>query len=158
MDKFYYPVDFVVLDTEPIASGPNNVPIILGRPFLATANAIINFRNGVMQLTFGNMTLELNIFHLSNKHKLVEDKKKEADEICSVGQNTGKPEALKLQEELVNQDEVVEWELSATITLAEPLVNPKSPSEKKVNKKESSIKAVAHATAGVKELLLLYPP
>ena len=71
VDKFYYPVDFVVLDTEPMASGPNHVPIILGRQFLATANAIINFRNGVMQLPFGNMTLELNIFHLSNKHKLV---------------------------------------------------------------------------------------
>ena len=28
VDKFYYPVDFVVLDTEPIASGPNHVPII----------------------------------------------------------------------------------------------------------------------------------
>ena len=44
VEKFYYPVDFVVLDTEPIASGPNHVPIILGRPFLATANAIINCR------------------------------------------------------------------------------------------------------------------
>ena len=42
IDKFYYPVDFVLLDTEPIASEPNHVPIILGRPFLATANAIIN--------------------------------------------------------------------------------------------------------------------
>ena len=42
VDKFYYPMDFVVLDTEPIASGPSHVPIILGRPFLATANAIIN--------------------------------------------------------------------------------------------------------------------
>ena len=52
VDKFYYPVDFVVLDTEPIANGLNHVPIILGRPFLATANAIINCRNGVMQLTF----------------------------------------------------------------------------------------------------------
>ena len=30
--------------------------------------AIINCRNGVMQLTFGNMTLELNIFHLSKRH------------------------------------------------------------------------------------------
>ena len=39
VDKFYYLVDFVVLDTEPIASGPNHVPIILGRPFLATSNA-----------------------------------------------------------------------------------------------------------------------
>ena len=36
VDKFYYPLDFVVLDTEPVAVGPNYVPIILGRPFLAT--------------------------------------------------------------------------------------------------------------------------
>ncbi|RVW71456.1 hypothetical protein CK203_057570 [Vitis vinifera] len=62
VDKFYYPVDFVVLDTDPVVKGTNYVPIILGRPFLATSNAIINCRNGVMQLAFGNMTLELNIF------------------------------------------------------------------------------------------------
>ena len=68
VDKFYYPVDFVVLDTEPAAARANYVPIILGRPFLATSNAIINCRNGFMQLTFGNMTLELNIFHLCKKH------------------------------------------------------------------------------------------
>ena len=68
VDKFYYPVDFVVLDTEPVAIGANHLKIILGRPFLATSNVIINYRNGVMQLTFGNMTLELNIFHLSKKH------------------------------------------------------------------------------------------
>ena len=73
VDKFYYPVDFVVLDTELVAAGANYVPIILGRPFLATPNAIINCRNGVMQLTFGNMTLELNIFHLSKKHMQPED-------------------------------------------------------------------------------------
>ena len=42
VEKFYYPVDFVVLDTEPAATGANYVPIILGRPFLATSNAIIN--------------------------------------------------------------------------------------------------------------------
>ena len=80
VDKFYYSVDFVVLDTEPAVTGANYVPIILGRPFLATYNAIINFRNGVMQLTFGNMTLELNIFHLSKKHMLlVEDG---LEEVC----------------------------------------------------------------------------
>ena len=151
-------MDFVVLDTEPIASGPNHVPIILGRPFLSTANAIINCRNGVMQLTFGNMTLELNIFHLSNKHKLKEDEKKGADEVCSAGQNAGKPKAPKLQVELVNQDEVVEWELSTSVTPAEPMVSPKSPSEKKFNKNELSMKVVAQATAGVKELLLFDPP
>ena len=30
VDKFYSPVDFVVLDTEPVAVGANYVPIILG--------------------------------------------------------------------------------------------------------------------------------
>ena len=109
VDKFYYPVDFVVLDTEPIASGPNHVPIILGRPFLATANAIINCRNGVMQLTFGNMTLELNIFHLNHKHKGVENENQGTDEVCSVDQNAGKPNVHKLQE-VANQDEAVVWE------------------------------------------------
>ena len=157
VDKFYYPVDFVVLDTEPIASGPNHVPIILGRPFLATANAIINYRNGVMQLTFGNMTLELNIFHLSNRHKLVEDGKQGADEVCSIGQNAGKPKAPKLQAELVNQSEAVNWESAASVIPAEPMVSPTSPSEKKFNKKEPSMKATAQATVGVKELLLLDP-
>ena len=80
VDRFYYPVDFVVLDTEPVAIGPNHVPIILGRPFLATSNAIINCRNGVMQLTFGNMTLELNIFHLGKRHMHSEEG--DFEEVC----------------------------------------------------------------------------
>ena len=134
VDKFYYPVDFVVLDTEPIACGPNHVPIILGRPFLATSNAIINCRNGVMQLTFGNMNLEPNIFHLSNKHKLPEGDKQGVDEVCSMGQNTGKPNAPKLQEELVKEGEVVDWELAASITPAELIVSPTSPNERSSTK------------------------
>ena len=82
VDKFYYPVDFVVLDTKLEVAGANYVPIILGRPLLATSNAIINCRNGVMQLTFGNMTLELNIFHFSKKHMLlVEDG---LEEVCII--------------------------------------------------------------------------
>ena len=97
IDKFYYLVDFVVLDTEAIASEPNHVPIILGRPFLATANAIINFRNGVMQLTFGNMTLELNIFHLNNKQELLEHENPITDEVVSNGQYAGKKSAQELQ-------------------------------------------------------------
>ena len=104
VDKFYYPVDFVVLDIEPIENGPNHVPIILGRPFLATSNAIINCRNGVMQLTFGNMTLELNIFHLNNKHKLGETENQVTDEVCSVGQKAGKLNVQELKE-IANQGE-----------------------------------------------------
>ena len=82
VDKFYYPIDFVVLDTEPVTVGANYVPIILGRPFLATSNAIINFRNGVMQLTFGNMTLELIIFHLRKKH--MQPMKEGPEEVCII--------------------------------------------------------------------------
>ena len=52
VDKFYYPVDFVVHDTEPVVVGANYVPFILGRPFLATSNAIINYRNGVFTAHF----------------------------------------------------------------------------------------------------------
>ena len=97
IDKFYYPVDFVVLDTEPMVEGTHQVPIILGRPFLATSNAIINYRNGVMHLTFGNMTLELNIFHLSNKDKPVEDEDQKAEEVSLSGIGIGKHSAHKLQ-------------------------------------------------------------
>jgi hypothetical protein len=61
VDKFIYPVDFIILDTQPVEAC-NSIPVILGRPFLATSNALINCRNGLMELSFGNMTLEMNIF------------------------------------------------------------------------------------------------
>ncbi|XP_062164934.1 uncharacterized protein LOC133871512 [Alnus glutinosa] len=50
-------------DTKPISHSSIDVPVILGRPFLATSNALINCRNGIIKLTFGNMTVELNIFN-----------------------------------------------------------------------------------------------
>ena len=156
VDKFYYPVDFVVLDTEPIENEPNHVPIILGRPFLATANAVINCRNGVMQLTFGNMTLELNIFHLNNKHKLGETGDQVTDEVCSVGQNAGKLNVQELQEK-ANQGEAGVLVLPSVAT-ARKLLNSESTSGKKSNHGKSNIKAAAKATAGVEEILLLDPP
>ncbi|XP_024021736.1 uncharacterized protein LOC112091708 [Morus notabilis] len=58
VDKFYYPVDFLVLDTQSVVDMESSIPIILGRPFLATANALINCRNGLMKISFRNMTLE----------------------------------------------------------------------------------------------------
>ena len=159
VEKFYYPMDFVVLNTEPIAVGPNHVPIILGMIFLATSNVIINCRNGVMQLTFGNMTMELNIFHLSNKHKPAGDERQGLDEVCLIGPSSGKPNAHKLQEELVKKSEAVDGELTASVTPKEPMIPPAPPSEKKLNTKGLSMKATAaHFTAGVKEFLLLDPP
>jgi len=63
VDKFIYHVDFIVLDTQPVEAC-NSIPVILGLPFLATSNALINCRNGLMKLSFGNMTLEMNIFNI----------------------------------------------------------------------------------------------
>ena len=67
IEQFYYPVDFIVLDYQPVLYFSVHTPIILGRHFLATTNVLINCRNGSMQLTFGSMTLELNIFHVAKQ-------------------------------------------------------------------------------------------
>jgi len=60
VDKFIYPVDFIVLDTQPVEA----FHVILGRSFLATSNVLINCRDGLMKLSFGNMTLKMNIFNI----------------------------------------------------------------------------------------------
>ena len=159
VDKFYYPVNFVVLDTEPMAEDTNQVPIILGRPFLATSNAIINFRNGVMQLTFGNMSLELNIFHLGSKHKLGEEQEQESDEDCLIGLSAGKHSAHKLQEELMKNSEAVDEELTASVTPPTPLIPQAPPDGKMLITKGQKMKSNAtHLTASMEELLLLDPP
>ena len=61
VDKFYYPVDFVVLDLKG-AKPCKGSDLILGCPFLATCNAISNCRDGQLKISFGNMKIELNIF------------------------------------------------------------------------------------------------
>ena len=56
--SFIFPVDFVILDMEE----DREVPIILGRPFLATSNAIINVKKGNVTLEFDEDKLTFNIF------------------------------------------------------------------------------------------------
>ena len=64
VDKFYFPMDFFVLDTQPVVNQGTQFPVILSRPFLATTNAIIHCRGGLMTLSFGNMIVNLNIFNV----------------------------------------------------------------------------------------------
>ncbi|XP_063942851.1 uncharacterized protein LOC135150471 [Daucus carota subsp. sativus] len=64
---FIFPIDFVVLETQTVSNPKNQIPIISGRPFLATSNALINCRNGSMKLIFGNMTIKLNIFNVGKE-------------------------------------------------------------------------------------------
>ncbi|XP_021839279.2 uncharacterized protein [Spinacia oleracea] len=57
--KFYIPVDFVVLDIEE----DNQIPIILGRPFLHTAGAVIDVKKGRQTLTVGDDKVSFNLSH-----------------------------------------------------------------------------------------------
>ena len=156
IDKFYYPVDFVVLDTKPKASEPNHVPIILGRPFLATANAIINCWNGVMQLTFGNMTLELNIFHLNDNPNLLETENHITDEVVSIDQCVGKQSAQENQGVISPGDE--EKLVLPTTPTASQLLNSTAITEEQFNIWPPNIMEPAQATAWVEEIILLDPP
>nr|GEU96418.1 reverse transcriptase domain-containing protein [Tanacetum cinerariifolium] len=56
VDKFILPIDFVILDMPE----DSRVPIILGRPFLATARAMIDSFNKKITLKKGGMTVVLN--------------------------------------------------------------------------------------------------
>ncbi|XP_022158940.1 uncharacterized protein LOC111025396 [Momordica charantia] len=46
VDKFIFPADFIVIDYE----ADNEIPIILGRPFLATSRALIDRHNGELTM------------------------------------------------------------------------------------------------------------
>ncbi|KAI3799078.1 hypothetical protein L1987_34368 [Smallanthus sonchifolius] len=83
--EFYYPGDFLVLDYAPLAKEEPRV--ILGRPFLATANAQINCRTGTVDMTFGKRKLNINIFSNSFTYS-VENKCSKA-----VTTNVGHPRA-----------------------------------------------------------------
>ena len=43
MGEFIYHVDFVVLETESVANSDTQIPVIVGRSFLATSNALIEW-------------------------------------------------------------------------------------------------------------------
>ncbi|CAN6446776.1 unnamed protein product [Victoria cruziana] len=62
IEDFVLPVDFVILDMKGV-DADYQTPIILGRPFLATSNACINCRMGVLEISFGDQKLRLNIFY-----------------------------------------------------------------------------------------------
>ncbi|GKB82289.1 DNA-directed DNA polymerase [Tanacetum coccineum] len=57
VSKFIFPVDFIVLEMDE----DELVPIILGRPILATARAVIDVHEGKLSLRVGSETITFNI-------------------------------------------------------------------------------------------------
>ena len=58
VDKFIFPADFIVLDMEE----DKEIPIILGRPFLATGRAMIDVQRGELKLRVQEEEVKFNVF------------------------------------------------------------------------------------------------
>ncbi|PIN26668.1 DNA-directed DNA polymerase [Handroanthus impetiginosus] len=58
VDKFIFPADFVVLDMEV----DSEVPIILGRPFLATGRTLIDVQKGKLTMRVQDQQITFNVF------------------------------------------------------------------------------------------------
>ena len=106
------------------------------------------------------MTLELNIFHLSNKDKPTEDKEQKSGELCLSGTGEGKASIHKLQEELIENQEAVDEGSTALVSLPAFFMPPAPPKSTMLNNQEQQKlnSTAAHLTAGMEELLLLDPP
>ena len=144
--EFIYPVDFIVLEMQIVHNPKAQTPVILGRPFLATANAIINYRNGSMHLTFGDMTKEVNVFHLGKQPR---DLKNESFEVNLIEGLASEHEMkieyesdreFELESDDFNLDQIiestVEWATDAAPILPlhkeQPLIDQVPSSELKV--------------------------
>lgn len=59
VDKFIFPADFIVLDMEE----DKEVPILLGRPFLATGKSVIDVHQGKLTLKLGDEEVVFQVFN-----------------------------------------------------------------------------------------------
>ncbi|KAJ9545367.1 hypothetical protein OSB04_025074, partial [Centaurea solstitialis] len=83
VDKFYFPVDFVVLDIDE----DEEIPLILGRPFLATGGAVIDVKEGRLTLRVGEEKVVFNVFRAA-KHSSRSDDCYQVDVVDSTSEET----------------------------------------------------------------------
>ncbi|KAM0064734.1 putative aspartic peptidase domain superfamily [Helianthus debilis subsp. tardiflorus] len=68
VEKFVFPADFVILDME----ADENVPFILGRPFLNTAKALIDVFLGTITLRAGEESVVFKVMNSKGSSDIVE--------------------------------------------------------------------------------------
>ena len=68
--KFIFPMDFVVIDMEE----DKQVPLLLGRPFMATGAALIDVKKGELSLRVGEEAVHLNKSLKKSKCKSIDCK------------------------------------------------------------------------------------
>ncbi|XP_038891627.1 uncharacterized protein LOC120081019 [Benincasa hispida] len=59
VDKFIFPADFIILDYE----ADKEMPIFLGRPFLATGLALIDVQKGELTIRVDDQQVKFNILN-----------------------------------------------------------------------------------------------
>ena len=67
--KFIFPMGFIVIDIEE----DKQVPLLLGRPFLATGAALIDVKKGELTLRVGNEVVQFNLNHSLKQPELIND-------------------------------------------------------------------------------------
>ncbi|XP_058185672.1 uncharacterized protein LOC131302896 [Rhododendron vialii] len=93
--EFIFLTDFIILDMCPIPKVFENTSIILGRPFLATSSAVMNSRTGKVQMLFGDLKMEMNVFNVDSR---VEDDKKVYEDLLEIALTAEKASFLDSSE------------------------------------------------------------
>ncbi|KAL8493013.1 hypothetical protein ACS0TY_024283 [Phlomoides rotata] len=97
VDDFIFPVDFVVLDMVEERS----IPLILGRPFLATGGAMIDVRNGELLLNAENDHV---LFKIHEDREPIEEEKNEDGDYMS------KPIHIPVKEKVESKAKIKEYD------------------------------------------------
>ncbi|XP_070045581.1 uncharacterized protein [Nicotiana tomentosiformis] len=102
VDKFFFPVYFIVVDMEV----NKEVPVILGRPFLCTDRAILDIYEGQLMLRVGNKKV---VFQIKRMMKYPSDEGEVYYQSSTVEDED--PEIKKEEEALETEDQVHERKL-----------------------------------------------
>ncbi|KAJ9552364.1 hypothetical protein OSB04_016409 [Centaurea solstitialis] len=112
VDKFIFPADFIILDFE----ADKDIPILLGRPFLATARTLIDVQKGELTMRLLDQEITFNMFNSMKYPSGMEDCCA-LNDIESLCHEEGIEEACKLEEENTEEldltDETVPMETAA---------------------------------------------
>ncbi|RYR73586.1 hypothetical protein Ahy_A02g008009 [Arachis hypogaea] len=102
--SYYLPTDFVVLemDENPI------YPIILGRPFLATARALIDVERGELVLRIHDEQLTFNVFNLSQEASQENKESREEQNEALMQETNKEAQTTQLEIPLVGKPHIQE--------------------------------------------------
>ncbi|XP_024964786.1 uncharacterized protein LOC112505062, partial [Cynara cardunculus var. scolymus] len=94
VDKFIFPTDFIIIDFE----ADKDIPIIIGRPFLATGGTLIDVQKGELTMRLQDQKVTFNVFN-SLKFPDYLEECSGVTEIDTMCYEEGVKKACKLEEE-----------------------------------------------------------